>query len=274
VPTLYAGARVTATVKAATELESLASSPAVAVTGVGGQAACNDGKDNDGDGKCDFAGCTIGMVVLPADPGCLNANDLDETDVPQCSDGLDNNGTNGIDFPNDPGCSSYLDNSESGVAACSNGVDDDGDGKVDFPADPGCAAADDVNEDDIPACADGIDNDGDGLIDFPADPGCGSALDDDELQGSTATTDLGASGDMSVEIDGGSPGFVRPDGMPPNPGGVEDEGRGCSCDVGGRRGGQTPLSAAVCALIGLMLLRRRLKHQAVRGGRVSSHSDR
>ncbi len=42
---------------------------------------CNDGIDNDGDGTCDFAGCTINGVPLPPDPGCDSPNDNDETDL-------------------------------------------------------------------------------------------------------------------------------------------------------------------------------------------------
>jgi len=105
-------------------------------------AQCADGIDNDGDGLTDF----------PADPGCTDANDDDETDAP--------------------------------VFQCSDGIDNDGDTLIDFPADPGCDDANDDDETDVPPvaqCADGIDNDGDNLIDFPADPGCADANDNDEL---------------------------------------------------------------------------------------------
>jgi hypothetical protein len=74
-------------------------------------AACGDGLDNDNDGKIDF----------PADPGCVDANDNDETDAP----------------PPPP-------------AACADTIDNDGDGKIDFPADPGCASATDTDETDPP----------------------------------------------------------------------------------------------------------------------------
>ncbi|HEY7471891.1 MAG TPA: hypothetical protein VIE68_06040 [Gemmatimonadota bacterium] len=106
-------------------------------------AECEDGSDNDDDGKVDF----------PADPGCTNAGDDDETDPPPLSQ-------------------------------CKNGIDDDSDGKVDFPADPGCETAnDDAESPDPPpmaVCSDGIDNDGDGRTDFPGDPGCASPVDTDE----------------------------------------------------------------------------------------------
>ena len=41
--------------------------------------ACSDGIDNDGDGKVDFDG---GGLPAGPDPGCVDANDNDETDIP------------------------------------------------------------------------------------------------------------------------------------------------------------------------------------------------
>jgi hypothetical protein len=67
-------------------------------------AACNDGVDNDGDGKADF----------PLDPGCTSISDNDETD----------------DCPGGPNC-----------PQCSNGLDDDTDGQIDYPADTSCLSA-------------------------------------------------------------------------------------------------------------------------------------
>ncbi len=64
---------------------------------------------------------------------------------------------------------------------CSDTIDNDGDGRIDFPADPDCDSPQDDSE--FPECSDGIDNDGDGLIDFPNDPGCTDAQDDSELDG-------------------------------------------------------------------------------------------
>ena len=69
-------------------------------------AQCDDGLDNDGDGLTDF----------PADPGCTDASDDDETDAPpvaQCADGIDNDKDGLIDFPDDPGCVNANDNNES-----------------------------------------------------------------------------------------------------------------------------------------------------------------
>ena len=69
---------------------------------------CNDGKDNNSDGKIDF----------PFDPGCASIDDDTETTV--C-----------------PGAN---------CPVCSDGKDNDTDGKKDFPADFGCAAAGGTSE--------------------------------------------------------------------------------------------------------------------------------
>jgi hypothetical protein len=74
-------------------------------------AACNDGIDNDGDGKLDF----------PSDPGCASINGGSEAD--DC-------------FPVvGPGC-----------PVCANTSDDDGDGTVDFPLDVRCVSASFISE--------------------------------------------------------------------------------------------------------------------------------
>ena len=88
---------------------------------------CQDGIDNDGDGKVDF----------PADPGCSNAADLSEQ--PQCSDGIDNDGDGLVDFPADPGCASASSAAED--PACDDGRDDDFDGALDADG-AGAGAAD------------------------------------------------------------------------------------------------------------------------------------
>lgn len=72
-------------------------------------AACNNGRDDDGDGRID---------VLE-DPGCLGIGDADESD----------------DCPAGPLC-----------PVCSNERDDDEDGLVDFPEDMGCSTPRDTNE--------------------------------------------------------------------------------------------------------------------------------
>jgi glutamine amidotransferase-like uncharacterized protein len=102
----------------------------------------------------------------------------------QCNDGLDNDGDGLIDYPADPGCADLGDDDETDPLPpkqCEDGVDNDGDGKIDFPADFGCTAESDDDEINNGAtqCSDGIDNDGDGLVDHD-DLGCLNAADDDE----------------------------------------------------------------------------------------------
>ncbi|MEE2787654.1 MAG: hypothetical protein VX589_09970 [Myxococcota bacterium] len=73
--------------------------------------------------------------------------------------------------------------SEIALPQCSNGMDDDGDGKSDYPEDPGCLIPDDRDEADTepgPQCGNGADDDGDGLTDYPDDPGCPAASWDTE----------------------------------------------------------------------------------------------
>jgi glucose/arabinose dehydrogenase len=65
-------------------------------------------------------------LTAPAEPSTFTAYFV----VPQCMDGLDNEGDGAIDFPNDPGCGSELQAVEA--TACDNGADDDGDGSVDW----------------------------------------------------------------------------------------------------------------------------------------------
>jgi len=129
------------------------------VRGTDAPNQCNDGIDNDGDGKID---CTVGAQ----DPGCYpdgnggggacDPNDDDETNAPnQCNDGIDNDGDGKIDCTvgaQDPGC--YPDGNGGGGACdpndddetnapnqCNDGIDNDGDGKIDCTVgaqDPGC----------------------------------------------------------------------------------------------------------------------------------------
>lgn len=67
---------------------------------------CNDGVDNDGDGRIDLN-----------DFGCDSSTDNDETNAPpvyyQCNDGVDNDSDGKTDYPADPGCTSSTDNTES-----------------------------------------------------------------------------------------------------------------------------------------------------------------
>lgn len=118
--------------------------------------------------------------------------------LPQCSDGVDNDGDGRIDFPSDPGCDGAQDDDEFNSPSppppppppqCSDGRDNDGDGRTDFPADLGC---DDTHDNDESSdtgyllCADGKDNDGDGMTDLQ-DPGCAGPSDDDEANAAVSS---------------------------------------------------------------------------------------
>lgn len=166
---------------------------------------CEDGIDNDNDGRID----------APFDPGCIGnnanqaGNDNTEADVtppPACSNGAapDFPAAYQCDYAGDPTeaggttpCSDGVDNSvppnglvdfaplapalpdpnclwaadpEELVRACSDGIDNDNDGFKDWPADIGCPNANNNNEENLPQCNDGRDNDGDGKVDFNPGP--------------------------------------------------------------------------------------------------------
>ncbi len=115
------------------------------------------------------------------DPGCHSDGDADN---PDSYDPEDDDETDETDLPE-----------------CSDGVDNDGDGEIDFPDDNGCDSPDDDDESD--ECSDGVDNDGDGVADID-DPGCHTdgdpnnpdsydPNDDDESDGSRALPTTGAS---------------------------------------------------------------------------------
>lgn len=92
------------------------------------QPVCNDGLDNDFDGKIDAA----------QDEGCRDASDAWES--LDCDDGIDNDFDGLVDVGNDPGCLNRLGFSRENPA-CNDGIDNDMDGLIDFPADPQCSAA-------------------------------------------------------------------------------------------------------------------------------------
>lgn len=109
-----------------------------------GTPQCSDGRDNDGDGLTDYP-LENGCVSTSDDfegPDC-SALDVDAGMIPTDNDldGLAN-------FGPDPGCANAADLNElanSVVRACSDGVDNDGDLFTDYPDDPGCSSAyDDV----------------------------------------------------------------------------------------------------------------------------------
>src|SRR3972149_521623 len=169
---------------------------------------CNDGLDNDGDGKVDEVdyGCVISDGVTEVgevacndlfdndmdglidgmDYGCDSANpqDDDEADpIRACNDMVDNDGDFLIDFPDDPGCMTPVDDDEFNPAQCQDTMDNDGDGLMDYPFEPGCDSPEDDDETDPatrPPCSDAMDNDGDGATDL-GDIGCVSAADNEEL---------------------------------------------------------------------------------------------
>lgn len=170
---------------------------AIEALNTGNLPQCSDFIDNDGDGKIDY----------PADSGCENPTDDDESDKPECSDGKDNDGDGKVDA-GDPGChtdgdpndgdDSYNpnDNSEKDdqKPQCSDGKDNDGDGLVDED-DPGCHDDQDLSKgynpeddnEDNGQCSDKKDNDNDGLTD-KKDPDCHTDNDandgDDTFDGS------------------------------------------------------------------------------------------
>ena len=270
VPPLFGAQHVTATAEATGELESQQSRPPVIVQEINVLPECSDGMDNDGDGLTDF----------PADPGCANANDVDETDQPECSDGLDNDMDGFVDYPDDLSCASFSDNSETGSPECSDGMDNDNNGLTDFPNDPGCADANDQREGTLPQCANGVDDDGDMLVDYPIDPGCFSALDNDEVDGTLPTGDAGvdagqqdAGGTVDAQMgadagpDGGGTGAdsgttgaldarTDPGGLPATAGGAPVDEGSCGCMAVSRARTEPPSGAFFWLALGLMVVSR------------------
>jgi hypothetical protein len=141
--------------------------------------------------------------------GCINADDNNEYNAPQCADGIDND-SDGLIDSNDPGCSGTTDDNEADdpavTSACEDGLDNDGDGLIDL-ADPGCISATDNDEYNAPQCADGLDNDSDGLTDLN-DPGCTSTSDEDESDDPIVTSacEDGIDNDSDGLIDLADPG--------------------------------------------------------------------
>jgi MYXO-CTERM domain-containing protein len=169
---MYGGLEVRATATAPGKLVSEMSIPCT----VAPRRECNDGLDNDGDGRTDF----------PSDTGCDEPADNDESSDVQCSDTADNDGDGGADWPADLGCYGPDDAIENNVLACADGLDNDGDGQADA-ADSDCQTSPTgASEATLAECQDRFDNDSANGRDFSADPlassdpGCHSAFDDDE----------------------------------------------------------------------------------------------
>ncbi len=122
-------------------------------------------------------------------------------------------------------CSKHSDNGTPDGPAlpqCSDGIDNDGDGKIDYPDDPGCLAPQQDDETDdcpdgpnCPQCGNGKDDDGNGLIDYPSDPGCTAASDPIEFTfnaeacGSTMTVKQFPT--TGVDMGGSDSGILDPD---------------------------------------------------------------
>src|SRR5690606_24087535 len=87
----------------------------------GGNNVCDDGLDNDNDGRADFRTDGAG------DPGCASALDDNERctsgTCPQCDDTIDNDNDDKIDYPDDPHCAGPDDVTELGDFACSDLLD-------------------------------------------------------------------------------------------------------------------------------------------------------
>ncbi len=126
--------------------------------------------------------------------------------VPQCNDGIDNDGDGLTDYPADPDCTSADDTTEGNPIQCSDGVDNDTDTRVDYPADLGCSSASDTTEAPDPGqtqCNDDYDNDGAGGTDYPADPSCTSVNDTTE-DGSVAGGTVSCTVDATTVAPNGS----------------------------------------------------------------------
>jgi hypothetical protein len=168
---------------------------------IGFHPECNDGLDNDGDGRIDHGpdpGCAYlaeaserspALVCdngidddgdtatdYPADPGCRDPEW--GTENPACNDGIDNDGDTLTDMA-DSDCVDPWSDGEIHLE-CDDDLDNDGDGRIDYPADLGCRNPEWGTE--SPGCNDGVDNDGDALIDM-ADPDCGNPWSDNEIPG-------------------------------------------------------------------------------------------
>ena len=176
---------------------------------------CSDLVDNDGDTLIDF----------PADPGCSDANDNDENQMPVATITSPLNGSSynltdvilfsgtGVDFEDGvlSGASLVWTSSIDGNIGTGNTFSrtlSSGNHTLTLTAtdNKGAAGTDTVSflvTTFVPACSDLADNDGDGLIDM-ADPGCSDPNDNDENEGPVANAGGPYSGyvNFSIAFDG------------------------------------------------------------------------
>ena len=162
----------------------------------GGQvnSQCNDGKDNDQDGKIDMN-----------DPGCSSKTDNNEYvhNSNQCNDGKDNDGDGRVDL-NDPSCTSESSNTKTVTKSVTNTIYKTVTSTVTTTGNQTKIVTRTIKQVvtstveggstttiDKPDCNDGRDNDGDRLIDTN-DPGCSSKNDESEF-------DNASQGTLSIE---------------------------------------------------------------------------
>lgn len=120
---------------------------------------------------------------------CINPGTLqsycvnNEINIPQCRDGVDNDGDGAIDLA-DFSCQGdpNKDDETNPRAQCQDSIDNDGDYMIDME-DPSCTSPqhNDESPQQLTQCADRIDNDGDSYIDWPLDPQCRDRTDNSEL---------------------------------------------------------------------------------------------
>jgi hypothetical protein len=146
---------------------------------------CNDGIDNDGDGKIDGE-----------DPDCQTPPTQEgPPGDATCSDGIDNDQDGDTDGADSDCQTPPTTEGPAGDPTCSDGIDNDQDGDTDG-ADSDCQTPPPP-----PACSDGIDNDEDGFTDGD-DPGCENPEDNDETDPVTA---------QNCTADAGDPGLLTED---------------------------------------------------------------
>jgi len=89
--------------------------------------------------------CTVG-TICDADPASTTGYACRAT---QCTNAADDDGDALADYPAEPGCADVTDDDETDppvAPQCANGADDDADLLVDWPMDTGCVAASDDDE--------------------------------------------------------------------------------------------------------------------------------